>query len=84
MMLIDGAALWRLHAQDGFPLEMSLPELAARGAVPTWDALLRAAEADGANLSRLATRLHEVIGDAWPPDVAAEIRRRLTLLMETL
>jgi alanyl-tRNA synthetase len=74
MMLIDGADVWGLHATYGFPLELSLPILADRGYIPTWDKLFAAAEADGANPERLLRRVYEIVGDAYDSETATAIR----------
>lgn len=79
--LVDGAAVWRLSATHGLPLELALSLLADDGRIPTWDRLLDAAAADGAHIPRLGRRLQDVISDAYAPEDAAEIRRRLTLLL---
>lgn len=78
--LIDGAEVWKLHATYGFPLEMSLPILADRSYIPTWDSLLLAADKDGADLPRLCRRLHDAVGDAYPAETALHIREGLDRL----
>ena len=80
--LVDGARIWELHATHGFPLEMSIPMLADRGYVPTWDRLFAAAERDGANRDRLKRRIHETMGDAYDAETATEMRCRLTRLVK--
>jgi hypothetical protein len=70
-----------MHATHGLPLEVLLPLLADRGVFPTWDALFRAALADGANLERLHRQIDQAIGDAWAPATAQVIRARLALLV---
>lgn len=75
--LVSGKAVWDLHATHGYPLEMSLADLADRRAVPEWDQLLLAAKADGTNIPRLLRRLDDAVADAYPPEIASVIRRRL-------
>jgi len=82
--LIDGDAIWRLHAQDGFPVELALPFLADNGEVPTWEPLLLAAKADGANIPRLVARLKGAVADAYRPDAAAYICAGLDALLPRL
>lgn len=84
MTVIDGADVWALSATIGLPLEMSLSLLCDKDCVPSWDRLLEAAQKDGTNMSRLLRRLHEMVGDAYPPDAAAVIRERLGLLAERM
>lgn len=75
MPLIDGAKVWHLHATHGFPLEMSIPLLWDRGIIPTWKELIDSAKRDGAK--RIKDRLSAIIGDTYPPEMKAEMRRRL-------
>lgn len=82
MKVIDGAAIWRLHAQDGFPVEFSLPMLADRNAVPSWDRLLESAKSDGANILKLVDRLKLAVSDAYAPEAAGHIHRGLDLLVQ--
>lgn len=77
---VDGAFLWRMHAQEGFPLELSLPILAGRGQLPTWEPLMRAAIADGMRPERIAARLDAIVGEMFPPAEAGLVRQRLSLL----
>jgi len=80
MVLIDGAEVWKLHATHGFPLDFSIPLIADREGMITWDRLIAAATRDGVNVARLLRQLQDIVGDAYPPSVAEEIRRRLPLL----
>lgn len=75
--IVDGAQLWALHATRGFPIELSIPLLAAQGYVASWDALLEAAKRDGANMDRLTDRLCEAVADAYPHPIATVIVPRL-------
>lgn len=77
MTLVDGAAIWTLHATHGFPVDLSIPMLASEDCVPTWVPLLEAARRDGADMERLVTRLCEAVSDGYPPDIAAVIVRKL-------
>lgn len=80
--LVDGERIWWLHATHGFPLEFSIPMLADRGYVPTWDRLVGAAQADGANMEHLGRRLSHAVGDGYPPEFAAEVRKRMPALIQ--
>lgn len=80
MKVIDGEIVWRLHATHGFPLELSVPILAARGLVPAWDRIVDAAEKDGANIRRLYNRLREVVGESYPPEFARNVRYGLDVM----
>lgn len=75
---VDGALVWKLHATYGFPLELSVPFLWDRGFMPTWKELIDAAERDG--MKTIRDRLSAVFGDAYPPDMAREMRERLARL----
>lgn len=77
MTVVDGAAIWSLHATHGFPIEFSLAALADRNAVPSWDRLMNAARADGVHMIRFMRRLEEAIMDAYPPDISRMIYARL-------
>lgn len=74
---IDGKTVWEIHATHGFPLELSIPELANRGFMVTWLELLIAAQKDGANIKTLIPRLISCAEDAYPPHDSAPIRERL-------
>ena len=65
---------WRMHATHGISLDLSLPVLADEGFIPAWDLLFEAAAKDGANLSRLSSRICEIVVDVYPPRVAKAIR----------
>ena len=80
MRLVSGAEVWRWHATHGVPLEISLPMLADRGLVPTWDTLLDYAHKDGANEKTLIRRLQSAAQDAYGKDVGRVISERLSLL----
>lgn len=85
MKVIPGELVWCLHATHGFPLELSLPILAAKyDAIPAWRELLDAARADGTNLDRLVRRIQEVAGEAYPPEAASHVREKLPLLLSAI
>jgi len=79
---IPGTEVWRWHATHGVPLEISLPMLADRGLVPTWDTLLDSARKDGANAKTLVRRLQSAVQDAYGKEVGREIANRLPSLIE--
>ena len=79
--LFDGARLWAIHATHGFVIELSIPELAKCGYVPTWDKLILAAAKDGANLRVLVDRLKGIVIDSYPRDFAFVIRKKLPWLI---
>ena len=64
---VDGAKVWRLHATEGFPLELSIPLLADRGAYPRWMELVQAALHDGVNPKAFERRLGDICRDSYPP-----------------
>lgn len=80
MKVVSGAEVWRWHATHGVPLEISLPMLADKGLVPTWDALLDSARKDGANEKTLIRRLQSAALDAYGRDDGSVISERLALL----
>lgn len=80
MNLIDGHRIWNLHATHGFPLELSIPELADQGYIPTWVPLLKAAERDGTNMERLVEKICSACYDGYKKEVADIIAVRLVLL----
>ena len=82
MIVVDGAEVWRLKAESGFPLEMALEELAKRGMVPSWSRLFAAAKRDGANLPRLARGIVANMRDVYPADLQANLEERLVPLAE--
>ena len=57
MKVIDGKTIWQLKATHGLPLDMALMLCAKHGVVPSWDDLMKAALADGANMGRLVREL---------------------------
>ena len=63
-MLVDGAVVWQLHATHGLPLDVSIPILLARGDVLTWEPLLRAARADGADPVAVLDRCAAAVRDS--------------------
>jgi hypothetical protein len=67
--LLDGAEVWRLKAESGLPLDMSLAAMWQRGAMPTWPRLLDAARRDGANLTTLVRALLEDARTIYPEAV---------------
>jgi hypothetical protein len=79
---IDGKVVWDLHATHGLPIEFSIPIIALRGQVPTWESFFRAAKTDGANLRRLADRVAMAVKDSYPRDFALEVEKRLPLLLD--
>jgi alanyl-tRNA synthetase len=79
--LIDGEKVWYLHATHGFVVELSLPLLADRGFIPTWDRILDAAESDGVNIRRLVERLKIAAEDAYEPRVSRRVKKGLDLLL---
>lgn len=81
MRVIDGAEVWRLHAEMGFPLDLSVPMLWDEGEVPSWDRLLTAAAKDGANLPRLVERLKMAVRDCATASDAKYVARGLDLLL---
>lgn len=66
--------MWKLHATHGFPIELSIPLIAERGWMIDWMGLMDAAKRDGANVTN---RLWDIVGDAYPPEIAEGIRGRL-------
>lgn len=85
MKIVPGAKVWALHATHGFPLELSLPLMAAKyDALPSWLPLLEAAQADGANMERLVRRIAEIAGEAYDPETAKVIRDRLPHLLTAI
>lgn len=81
MKVIPGNQVWQWHATHGFPLELSLPLLADRGLVPSWDTLLEAARKDGANVRTLVRRLQAAALDAYGRAAGQIISDRLPLLL---
>ena len=75
--VVDGKTVWVWHATHGFPLELSLPLLYAEGRVPSWDRLIAAARADGANVRGLLRRLVDTIRDNYSAGDAQVICARL-------
>jgi hypothetical protein len=84
MKCVPGNEVWKWHATHGFPLEMSLPLLAERGYVPTWDTLWEGAMKDGANPQTLLRRLQAAAMDAYGREVGQLISDRLPLLVSAL
>ena len=80
MRPFPGAALWKLQATHGLPLDMALVRLAQEGLVPTWLELFEAARKDGANLRRLHRAVQFFVTEAYGPPIAAAINSRLSLL----
>jgi hypothetical protein len=79
--LIRGCEVWKWHATHGFPLEVSLPLLAERGYVPTWDTLWVSAMKDGANPQTLLRRLQAAVMDAYGREVGQLISDRLPIFV---
>jgi hypothetical protein len=75
--MVDGSAIWRLHATHGVPLDISVPECGRRGIMITWLKLLIAADKDGANWTTLIPRLCTAIEDGYPRELSGPICRRL-------
>jgi hypothetical protein len=82
--LVDGKAVWQLHATHGFPLEMSIPMLADRHHIPTWEALFLAAYHDGVRPAAMVNRLREILSDAYPKRMAARMQESLQQMPEYL
>jgi len=77
---IDGETVWKIHATHGFPLELSIPELAERGFMVTWLELLIAAQKDGANLETLIARLEAIACDSYPKHISGPILERFAAI----
>jgi alanyl-tRNA synthetase len=80
MNILDGKVIWSLHATHGFPLEISIPMIADKGFVPSWDRLLNAAKKDGTNIDRLVGRLQDIARDAYAEPTSNIIAERLPKL----
>lgn len=76
-MTLSGRQVWSWHATHGVPIELSIPLLADRGVMVTWQELLTAANEDGANWLTLIPRLQGVVTDAYAGEVASVINNRL-------
>lgn len=77
--VICGSLVWKLHAEQGMPIELSIPLLWDIGnTTPTWPELIAAGVKDGANKQRLLERIVGVIQDTYPLEHRAEILGRLT------
>ena len=79
--LIDGEKVWFWHATHGIPIEFSIPEIAKRGYIPTWDKLLIAAMHDGADIPKLIRRLQGIAVDSYSYDFAKVIQTKLPWLI---
>ena len=84
MKLVDGAAVWRVKAQDGLPLEFALAFLFDHGEIPVWSDLLWAARMDGANITRLAREIVQQTKGVYPEELHSVLRTRLVPLAERL
>lgn len=79
--LIDGAEVWKMHATHGIAIETTIPELAEKGYVPTWDKLLNAAMQDGTDIPQLVRRLQGIAVDSYPPKFAKVVQEKLPWLI---
>ena len=80
--LIDGKAIWEMHATHGLPIEISIPMAASMSYMPTWLDILCAASDDGAKWGILIPRLKDCAMDAYESDVAKEICKKLNSILE--